>query len=93
MGTVRISYNNKKSVFEYGGVRRPDADNVVLSHLTRCRYETVTKLGEAAQLGSVREVQQEVDLSTVVATWTDAAEGAIAETLTVPIKLSTAPRG
>ena len=74
MGTVRIRYTNKISVFEYPGMRKEDAAEKVREHLAVFAYDVTpdsntrkVKLEDSGK--GIGFTPVAVDYSTVIAEW------------------------
>lgn len=71
MGTVRIRYTNKKSIFDYSGIRKADVLEKVAEHLALFGQELKPIVGEKQLLDGAGFTSTEVPLSTVIAEWVE----------------------
>jgi len=91
MGTVRIRYQNKKSVFNYHGMRKQDAMEKVFEHIGVFGHEmaldpTQTHAEQFRAAITPQKELRKVDLSTVIAEWIEnpGTDKEVVEALTIP---------
>ena len=91
MGTVRIKYTDKKSVFHYANMRKQDAMEKVFEHISVFGHEmaldpTQTHAEQFRAGFQPQPTLRQVDLSTVIAEWVEnlGTDKEVVEALTIP---------